>query len=91
MEVVCAVIKRHIVQDGRNIVGYLIGITDSGWEFIGGKVDGQECHPDAIKRVVINQVGAEIEIMALQHPITHSFHQVKIFKAMALQMQIDQK
>jgi hypothetical protein len=91
MEVVCAVIKRHIVQDGRNIVGYLIGITDSGWEFIGGKVDGQECHPDAIKRVVINQVGAEIEIMALQHPITHSFHQVKFRKAMALRMQIDQK
>jgi mutator protein MutT len=85
MEVVCAVIKRERTSNnGRTIVEYLIGMCiinsdlEGQWEFIGGKVEEGESHSDAVKRAVMEQVGAEIEIMGLQHPIEHSHNRTKI-------------
>jgi hypothetical protein len=85
MEVVCAVIKRErSSSSGRNIVEYLIGMCiyddnlSGRWEFIGGKVEERESHSDAIKRVVMEKVGAEIEITGLQHPIEHSYNHTNI-------------
>ena len=85
MEVVYAVIKRErSSSSGRNIVEYLIGMCiyddnlSGRWEFIGGKVEEGESHSDAIKRVVMEKVHAEIEITGFQHPIEHSYDHTNI-------------
>jgi mutator protein MutT len=84
MDVVCAVIKStDIINKGRNDL-FLIAkraknkIHAGKWEFPGGKVEHKENHSDAIKREVMEELGAEIEITGLQDPIEHSYDHVKI-------------
>ncbi len=44
----------------------------------GGKVEHKENHSDAVKREVMEELGAEIEITGLQDPIKLSYNHVKI-------------
>jgi len=46
--------------------------------FPGGKVEHEKNHSDAVKREVMEELGAEIEITGLQDPIEHSYDCVKI-------------
>ena len=85
MDVVCAVIKSaDVTNKGRNDL-FLIAkraknkIHAGKWEFPGGKVEHKENHSDAIKREVMEELGAEIEITGLQDPIEHSYDHVKIW------------
>ena len=48
------------------------------WEFPGGKVEHEKNHSDAVKREVMEELGAEIEITGLQDPIKYSYDCVKI-------------
>ncbi len=84
MDVVCAVIKSaDVINIGRNDL-FLIAkraknkIHADKWEFPGGKVEQDENYSDAVKRKVMEELGAEIEITALQDPIKHSYNHVKI-------------
>jgi mutator protein MutT len=85
MDVVCAGIKSvDIINKGRNDL-FLIAkraknkIHAGKWEFPGGKVEHEENHSDAVKREVIDELGAEIKITGLQDPIQHSYNHVKIW------------
>ncbi len=71
MDVVCAVIKSaDIINKGRNDL-FLIAkhaknkIQAGKWEFSGGKVEHEENHSDAVKREVMEELDAEIEITGL--------------------------
>ena len=84
MDVVCAVIKiADVINKGRNDL-FLIAkraknkVHAGKWEFPGGKVDHKENHSDAVKREVMEELDAEIEITGLQDPIKHSYDHVKI-------------
>jgi mutator protein MutT len=84
MEVVCAVIKSaDIINKGRNDL-FLIAkrgknkVHAGKWEFPGGKVEHKENHSDVMKREVVEELDAEIEITGLQDPIKHSYDHVKI-------------
>ncbi len=75
MDIVCTVIKSaDIINKGRNDL-FLIAkraknkINAGKWEFPGGKVKHEENHSDAVKREVMEELGAEIEITGLQDPI----------------------
>ena len=48
------------------------------WEFPGGKVEHEENHADAVKREVMEELEAEIEITGLRDPIKHSYDHVII-------------
>jgi len=84
MDVVCTVIKSaEVINSGRSDL-FLIAkraknkIHAGKWEFPGGKVEHKENHSDAMKREVMEELGAEIEIKGLQDPIEHSYDCVKI-------------
>ncbi len=84
MDVVCTVIKSaDVINKGRNDL-FLIAKgaknkTHAGkWEFPRGKVEHKENHSDAVKREVMEELGAKIEIMGLQDPIKNSYNHVKI-------------
>jgi 8-oxo-dGTP diphosphatase len=84
IDVVCAVIKSAVViNKGRNDL-FLIAkhaknkIHAGKWEFPGGKIKPEENHSDAVKREVMEELGAEIEITRLQDPIKHSYNHAKI-------------
>jgi mutator protein MutT len=79
-DVVCTVIKSaDVINKGRNDL-FLIAkraknrIHSGKWEFPGGKVENEETHSDAVKREVMEELGAEIEITGLQDPIKHSYN-----------------
>jgi mutator protein MutT len=84
MDIVCAVIKSaDVINKGRNGL-FLIAkraknkIHAGKWEFPRGKVKHKENHSDAVKREVMEELGAEIEITGLQDPIKHSYDHAKI-------------
>ncbi len=84
MDVVCAVIKiSKVINKGRNDL-FLIAkcaknkVHAGKWEFPGGKVEHKENHSDAVKREVMEELDAEIEITGLQDPIKHSYDHVEI-------------
>jgi mutator protein MutT len=84
MDVVCAVIKSaDVINKGMNDL-FLIAkraknqIHAGKWEFPGGKVEHKEKHSDAVKRELMEELGAEIEITGLQDSIKHSYDHVKI-------------
>ncbi len=84
MDVICTVIKSaDIINKGRNDL-FLIAkhtknkIHAGKWEFPGGKVEHKENHSDAVKREVMEELDAKIEITGLQDPIEHSYDHVKI-------------
>ncbi len=78
MDVVCAVIKSaDVINKGRNdqflIAKHAKNKIHAGkWEFPGGKVEHEENHSDSVKREVMEELDAEIEITGLQDPIEHS-------------------
>jgi 8-oxo-dGTP diphosphatase len=83
MDIVCAVIKSaDAINKGRNDL-FLIAkraknkIHAGKWEFPRGKVEHEENHSDAMKREVMEELGAEIEITGLQDSIEHSYNHVK--------------
>ena len=82
MDVVCAVIKSADVTNKNEL--FLIAkrarnkIHAGKWEFPGGKVEHEENHADAVKREVMEELEAEIEITGLQDPIEHSYDHVII-------------
>ncbi len=78
MDIVCTVIKSAgVINKGRNDL-FLIAkhaknkIHAGKWEFPRGKVVHEENHSDPIKREVMEELGAEIDITGLQDPIKHS-------------------
>ena len=84
MDVICAVIKSvDVINKGRNDL-FLIAkcaknkIHTGKWKFLGGKVEHEENHSDAMKREVMEELGAEIEITGLQDLIKHSYNHAKI-------------
>ncbi len=75
MDVICTVIKSSdVINKGRNDL-FLIAkhaknkIHAGKWEFPRGKVEHEENCSDAMKREVMEELGAEIEITGLQDPI----------------------
>jgi 8-oxo-dGTP diphosphatase len=85
MDVICAVIKSvDVINKGRNDL-FLIAkcakneIHAGKWEFPRGKVKHEENYSDAVKREIMEEMGAEIEIMGLQDPIEHSYKHAKIW------------
>ncbi len=84
MDVFCAGIKSaDVINKGRNDL-FLIAkcaknkIHTGKWKFLGGKVEHEENHSDAMKREVMEELGAEIEITGLQDLIKHSYNHAKI-------------
>ncbi len=83
-DVVCAVIvKEDVINKGRDDL-YLITkraeekTCPDLWEFVGGKVKGEEKHSDAIKREIMEKLDVDIEITGMQEPIYHSYDHAKI-------------
>ncbi len=71
MDVLCTVIKSvDVINKGRNDL-FLIAkhakneIHADEWELPGGKVEHEKNHSDAMKREVMEELGAEIKITGL--------------------------
>ena len=75
-DVVCAIIEK----DGY----FLIAQRPTGhplekkWEFPGGKVKPGESTYDAIKREILEELGAEIEVIAPLTPIYHTYNHISL-------------
>ncbi len=78
MDTVCAVIKREdTINKEQDDLYFIVRLANnvslpSLWGFVRGKVKKGERHSDAKKRQVIEEMGKEIDIIGLQHPINHS-------------------
>jgi 8-oxo-dGTP diphosphatase len=84
IDVVCAVIvSEDVANKGRDDL-YLIAkrakekTCPDLWEFVGGKVECEEKHSNAVKREVMEKLGVEIVITGFQEPIYHSYDHAKI-------------
>jgi len=84
IDVVCAVIVREdVVNKGRDDLYLMTKHHEDKtcpdlWEFVGGKVEDEEKHSDAMKMEVMEKLDVYIEITGLQEPIYHSYDHAKI-------------
>ena len=71
IEVVAAVIEREgaflltLRPDGTHLAGH--------WEFPGGKVHEDETHVEALRREILEELDAVVDVGALVHTVTHAY------------------